>query len=292
MKEQTLLITGACGNIGKEILNGLQTIACEHKIIAADYNLEKARQTLAHLPVDSFRELNFAEPESFDSALEGVDIVFLLRPPHLSDIPKYFEPFVNSMKRKGISKVVFLSVQGAESQSFIPHHKVEKLILNCQLDYVFLRPSYFMQNLTTTLLEEIRTENRIYMPSGKLKFNWVDAKDIGLVGAHVLCDFEKYKNNAYETTGSEFVGFEVVAEMLSEVCARKITYESPWIIPFYRNKRKKGMAPAMIFVMLMLHFLPRFGKNEARLTQTVKSITHKEPTGLKEFLKREKDLFM
>jgi len=48
----------------------------------------------------------------------------------------------------------------------------------------------------------------------------------------------------------------------------------------------------MIFVMLMLHYLPRFSRNPARLTDTVKKITGKEPHLLRDFIRREKGKFI
>lgn len=291
MERKNILISGASGNIGYEIIRGLKKIQSTHNIIAGNYNTERAKKILAEFDHLEYRKLNFADPATFEVALENIDIVFLLRPPQLADVPKYFAPFTQKMKEKGISKVVFLSVQGVENQKFIPHHKLEKLIVDEGFDYAFLRPGYFMQNLTTTLLHEIKNENKIFIPSGKLKFNWVDARDIGLVGAHILNDFEKYKNKAYEITGSEFVGFEVAAKTLSKITGKSITYESPNLIKFFREKRKLGISKPMIFVMIMLHYLPRFGKNKSRLTRTVKEICNTEPGIIKEFVLREKQKF-
>lgn len=238
-----------------------------------------------------FRHLDFADVSTFDLALKNIDIVFLLRPPQLADVPKYFAPFTKKLKENGISKIVFLSVQGVENQKFIPHYKLEKLIIDEGLDFAFLRPGYFMQNLTTTLIHEIKSENKIFIPAGKLKFNWVDALDIGLVGAHILNEFETYKNQPYEITGSEFFGFGKVAEIVSELSGKDISYESPTLMKFFREKRKLGILKAMIFVMIMLHYLPRFGKNNPRLTNIVKEITGKEPGTILEFVQREKDKF-
>jgi hypothetical protein len=52
--------------------------------------------------------------------------------------------------------------------------------------------SYFMQNLTTTLLPEIVKQKRITLPSGKAKFNWIDVKNIGEATAHLILNFAKY----------------------------------------------------------------------------------------------------
>lgn len=288
---KNILITGASGNIGFEIIRGLDKLSTSHHIFAADFNVDHAKNVLSEFTSLQYRKLDFADQSTFGDALEGIDTVFLLRPPQLADVPKYFEPFVNAMLDRDITRIVFLSVQGVEKQKGIPHYKIEKLIVEKGLDYAFLRPSYFMQNLTTTLIHEIRTRDTIFIPSGKLKFTWVDARDIGLVGAYILHDFGKYGNRAYVITGSEQKDFGEVAQLLSEKTGRKINYESPNLLRFFRAKRKLGMQKMMIFVMIMLHYLPRFSKKGNETTSTVQEITGRAPGTLANFIEREKDRF-
>ena len=288
---KNILVTGASGNIGYEIIRGLHEIGSPHRIIAADYNISRAKEALTGFLTLEFRKLDFADPATFKDALKDIDIVFLLRPPQLADVSKYFEPFVDAMLAREIREIVFLSVQGVENQKGIPHHKIEKLILDKGLDHSFLRPSYFMQNLHTTLIHEIKSEGKIFIPSGKLKFTWVDARDIGLVGAHVLNDFQKYGKNAYVITGSEQKDFGEVAELLSRITGRTISYESPSLMKFFRKKRKLGLSKMMVFVMIMLHYLPRFSKKRNQLTSTVKGITGKDPGNLEQYIHRERSKF-
>jgi len=288
---KNLLITGASGNIGYEVIRGLHEIGTPHRIIAAAHNIPRAREALTGFLSLEYRLLDFADPGTFKAALKDIDTVFLLRPPQLADASLYFEPFLDAMQEKDINEVVFLSVQGVEKQKRIPHHKIEKLILEKGLEYAFLRPSYFMQNLTTTLIHEIRTTDKIYIPSGKLKFTWVDVRDIGMVGAYILSDFGKYRNQACEITGSEEKDFEEVAALLSQVTGRQITYESPGLIKFFRAKRKLGIPKMMVVVMIMLHFLPRFSKKTLGMTDVVESITGRPPGTLKTFMEREKNSF-
>src|SRR6056297_3395326 len=118
------------------------------------------------------------------------------------------------MKRQGVKEIVFLSVQGAEKSNVIPHRKIEKLILNSGLEYIFIRPSYFMQNLTTTLLEDIRKNHRIVLPAGRARFNWVDGKNVGEVGAVLLEHFEDYANQGIDVTGSENLSFYEVRDLM------------------------------------------------------------------------------
>jgi len=286
-----ILISGASGNIGYELIRGLKEIQTKHKIIAADYKPEHAKEVFSEYQDIEFRKLDFTNNETFGEALKDIDIVFLLRPPNLADVKKYFEPFVIAMNLAGITKIMFLSVQGVETQKLIPHFKIEKLISDWNFEYVFLRPGYFMQNLTTTLLHEIKTEKKIFIPSGKLKFNWVDARDIGLVAANILEDFQVYKNRAYEITGDEFAGFDAAADLLTEATKEKISYESPNLIKFFKKKRRMGIPKPMIFVMIMLHYLPRLSKNKKRLTNTVKEITGRNPLKLNEFIERNLSSF-
>lgn len=286
-KSKNILITGATGNVGYETVRALQTQSKDHQIIGGTVNPDKAKKKFSGFDNIIFRKLDFTDSTTFEEALDEIGIVFLLRPPQLADVSKYFEPFVDAMIRKNIQNIVFLSVQGAENKKTIPHHKIENLIRSKDLEYVFLRPGYFMQNLTTTLIHEIKTKNKIFIPGGNVKFQWVDARDIGLVAAHVLVDPDSYKNEALEITGSEFIGFQEVADLLTEKIGRTIEYESPNLLKFYVAKRRQGVSNAMILVMIMLHFLPRFQKNEPWFTETVNSITGHDPNILNQFIERE-----
>jgi len=144
---------------------------------------------------------------------------------------------------------------------------------------------------TIRALREIKNDDKIFIPAGDLRFNWVDARDIGAVAARVLTDFEAHRNKAYELTGREFLDFHAVAGLLSQQLDRPIRYKSPNLLRFYLAKRRQGIPHAMIFVMIMLHYLPRFGKNQPRLTDTVENITGQAPGTLAAFIEREKNKF-
>ena len=71
----------------------------------------------------------------------------------------YFRPFVEAIKRSEVEQVLFLSLQGVESNPFTLHHKIEKLIVEAGIPYTFMRPSFFTQNLSTTHRAEITNHN-------------------------------------------------------------------------------------------------------------------------------------
>ena len=285
-----ILITGATGNIGFEVIRFLIKIDSPNKIIAGVRNIDKAKTVFKDNSKLDYVHFDFEDFETFDNALSGIDKVFFLRPPHISDIETYFLPLISKIKEKNINQIVFLSVQGAEKSKLIPHNKIERLIKEYGLDFIFLRPSYFMQNLTTTLISDIKTKRQIILPSGKAKFNWIDIENIGEIAAILLDKFNDYKNQAIEITGLENENFEKVTELINDSIDYPIKFVNVNPFRFYKIKKREGMAKGMIIVMILLHVLPRFQK-EPKISDFYEKLTGKKPTDLKTFIDRERKRF-
>jgi uncharacterized protein YbjT (DUF2867 family) len=284
-----ILITGATGNIGVEVVRFFFKNETKNTIIAGVRSVEKAKTLFGAYPNLEYVNFDFENPATFDSALTGIDIIFLLRPPHISDIEYFFRPLIEKVKEKGIKQIVFLSVQGAEKSSIIPHNKVEKLIREHELEYVFLRPSYFMQNLTTTLIDDIQQKRKIILPASNALFNWIDVENIGETTAMILENLEPFKNQAIELTGYENKSFYQVSDTINQLIDNPIQFKNVNPFRFYRIKKKEGMINGMIVVMILLHFLPRFQK-PPKISSFYESMTGKKPTSMVDFIKREKQI--
>jgi uncharacterized protein YbjT (DUF2867 family) len=285
-----ILITGATGNVGFEVIRFLKKNETTNKIIAGVRNIESAKKLFKEFSEIDFINFDFEQPETFDNALKNIDTIFLLRPPHISDVEKFFRPLIQKIKEHKVKEVVFLSVQGAEKSKVIPHNKIEKLIQEYKLDYIFLRPSYFMQNLTTTLLQDIKSKRQIILPAGKAKFNWIDIENIGEAASVVLNRFSEFKNLSIELTGNENLDFYKVEDLINASIRRPISFSNVSPFKFYKIKKKDGIAKGMIIVMIMLHFLHRFQK-EPTISKNFEKLTGQKPTKLIDFIKREKMKF-
>lgn len=285
-----ILITGATGNIGSEVIRFLYSRVSSERIIAGVRNIEKANYIFKDYQSLEYAAFDFEDPKTFDKALMGIDTVFLLRPPHISDVDRYFRPLISAIKKHSIKEILFLSVQGAEKSKVIPHNKIERLIQEYELNYIFLRPGYFMQNLTTTLMGDISAKREIILPAGKARFNWIDIENIAEVAAILLINFEPYKDQALEITGLENENFETVTSLINNTVKKPIKYKNVNPFRFYRIKKQEGMITGMIIVMILLHFLPKFQK-EPRISDVYEQLTGKKPTSLKTFIEREKNKF-
>lgn len=281
-----ILITGATGNVGVEVLSALQKLDHPMTLFAGVRDTELDNEKLSRFNIKHVK-FDFTDSETFLPALEKADILFLLRPPQISDVNKYFAPLIQTAKEAAIKHIVFLSVQGVEKSSIIPHHKIEKLIVDSSIPYTFLRPAYFMQNFTTTLRNDLVNHQQIYLPAGRAKFTLIDIKDIGTVAANVLTEPQKHINKSYELTNNEILTFGEMADALSAGLGRKISYVSPNLLQFFLTKRKEGVPRSLIFVLIMLHYLPRFQKRPKR-TKYVSNITGQEAKSFDDFIRRNK----
>ncbi len=248
-----ILIIGATGNVGQEVINAF---AEKELLRAAVRDIEQDPQRLRHKIECVY--FDFEDPTTYPAAFDDVRALFLVRPPHISDVKKYIAPAVAAAKIAGVEHIVFLSIIGVEKNSFVPHHKIEKLIRESGMDWTFLRASFFMQNLNTTHRDEIKDRGEIAVPVGKSRTSFIDVRDIGAVAAKILSE-DGHRNRAYDLTGSSSLDYFEVAATLSSVLCRAIRYTNPSILGFIRMQLAAGRPLPFTLIMTALYTLTRFG---------------------------------
>jgi uncharacterized protein YbjT (DUF2867 family) len=285
-----LLITGATGNVGMEVIKALQKTQHQYDIFAGVRDVERDAKKLSeyYLIPEKF---DFMDVTTFEPALKNCQILFLLRPPQISDSQKYFKPLLEITQKCEVKHIVFLSVQGVEKSSIIPHYKIEKLIVESGIPYTFLRPAYFMQNFITTLHDDLVNKKRIFLPAGKAKFTLIDVRDIGEVTAKILMDITKHINQSYELTCNEKLTFQEMADKLSLGLGVQIEYISPNLVSFIFQKLKENVPFGYILVLIMLHYLPRF-QQEPFFSNAFQKITGNKPSSFDQFVIENKDLLL
>lgn len=282
-----ILVAGATGNTGRYAAEEL--LQKDEEVTAAATNADSIIKIYGQKVKPAV--LDFTDESTFDKALEDVDRVFLMRPPQLGKAEDMY-PFIDAMKKRDIKLVCFLSLMGAEKNPFPPHHKIEKYIKASGIPYVYLRPSFFMQNLSGIHALEIREKDEIMIPAGKSRTSFIDAADIGLAAAVVLNEPEKYKNTAWTITGPESLDYYQAAEILSSITKRKITYTNPGILKYrdyYINKR--GLEKNYVNVTAALYIMTRLGTAK-KVTQDFYKLTGRKPRSLEDFARDNLKAFM
>lgn len=272
-----IFVTGATGNIGREVVKEL--VKKEQPVRAAAIDEKDALSVPQGVDVAIF---DFAETGSYQRALDGVKKVFLMRPPQITDMESTLNRFVDHFKSTGIKHIVFVSLLGVENNPRVPHYAAEEHIKTCGIPYTFLRPSFFMQNLSTTHRDEIRNRDEIYLPVGKARTSFIDTRDIGSVAARVLTE-NRHEKQAFALTGGEALDYDEVAQIFSQVLGRKITYRNPSLPAFAWYSLRRGMPLKFVLVMAMLYTNTRKGMADM-ITDDVERLLGRPPITFRQFV--------
>lgn len=271
-----VLVTGFTGNVGSFAARHLNSLGISVKAAVRDIN--KCRELYGsdydYVPFD------FEEDRTYTKALQGVNKIFLIRPPAISE-PKKIFPLIDAAKQNDIEHIVFLSLMGIENNPIPPHYKIEQYIKASGIPYTFLRPGFFMQNLDTTHRADIKERNEIFIPAGKALVSFIDVRDIGEAAAVVLAN-EGHLNKAYTLTGGELLDYAQVARILSNVLKREIRYMNPSPWKFRKSMIERGMAPEFVNVMLALYISTRFGMAK-KITSDLEFLLKRRPTTFEQY---------
>lgn len=285
-----IVVTGATGNVGLATLRALQERQRPGVEVLAAVREPQRPQVLPPEVTALPLQFDLTDAATYEPVVAQTDALFLLLPPGAPNGVKRCGQLIQAAQKHGVKHIVYLSVQGADKASFIPHHKIEKQLAASNVPYTFLRPSYFMQNFTTVWLPDLLARRELFLPAGQALFNLIDVRDIGSVAAEILLNPLPHAGQAYELTTPQNITFDQIAQIFSAELNQKITYRSPALWSFYSRKKQEGLPTAFIMIMMLLHFLPRFQK-PPRLTNRVQEITGRAPRTLAEFIQDHRALF-
>src|SRR5215212_10959049 len=217
-----ILVTGATGNVGSAVLDNLGTTDVNLRALAHD---ESKAQSLRDRGVEAVTG-DFLEPETLVPALEGVSTVFLLTPIHPDQVTQASNVIKAAKESGNDPHIVRLSVHQASheapSRNSRQHAEIEDELISSGLPYTLLRPQSFMQN-TLMAARTVTSEGRIYQPFKDGRLGIIDAREIGEVAAKALTE-ERHEGEVYTLTGPVAISFYDVAEVLSEVLSKEVSY--------------------------------------------------------------------
>jgi uncharacterized protein YbjT (DUF2867 family) len=276
-----ILVTGATGKVGQQLIQALQAKGAPFRALARS---EASAQALAAKRIETVRG-DLADPASLAIALKGVDKLFLL-----SSAPRFDGieiPVIQAVKAAGVRHVVKLSALGVQADSSSPllraHARIERFLEDSGLAFTILRPTFFSQNWAAFYAQSIKAGQPVYANAGDARLGWIDTRDIAAVAAAALTE-AGHEGRIYDLTGPEALTYAEVAARLGKLLGRDVTYVAVPDAAAYQAMTGMGFDPWYAYGMTTLNQGVRRGAADV-LTGTVELVTGKAPTGIETLLK-------
>lgn len=272
-----LLITGASGTIGKELVKQLQARG-------ADFAVMSSKPAAVVGGLAAVRG-DFADPASLRHAFAGVQTLFLLFP-FTPESVELARNAVEAAKAAGVKHIVRSSGAGAQAGSPVAvadlQGRIDAMIEHSGLAYTLLRPAGFMQNWVNFYAGQIKAGSYA-AAHGDAAITLVDVRDIAEVAATVLTNPAAHAGRAYTLTGGEALSTGEQVAMISRAIGRPVRYEAISPEQAETALRDWGLPPAQIALYSSLAHVYRQGW-AAGLSPDVQTLTGHAPRSFADFV--------
>jgi predicted SnoaL-like aldol condensation-catalyzing enzyme len=170
------------------------------------------------------------------------------------------------------------------------HRVVEEKLKTSGIGFTILRPNSFMQNILAYMAPSIRAQNAFYSAMADAKTSYLDVRDIAAVAVNALLHPEDHAGRIYELNGPEAVTSDQLAQRISAVAGRQISYVA---IPESVQQKAMldlGMPAWQVTALMELQQYYTGGKG-GEVTDVLHRLLGREPIRLDAFLAEFKSSF-
>ncbi len=210
--EVRILVTGASGNIGRLVVDGLREAGIEVRALS-----RRRRDDLPEGVEGVIGDLE--RPQSLEGALRGVDRVFLF------PVPETAERVVDLVRAAGATRIVTLS-SGAVTTGFDTdfHLPVERAVEASGLEWTHVRPGEFALNKLWLWGPSIRAERVVRDPQPEAAGYPVHERDIADVAVTALLG-DGHTGKAYTLNGPALVSHREQVDAIAAAIGEAVHFE-------------------------------------------------------------------
>jgi uncharacterized protein YbjT (DUF2867 family) len=279
-----IAVAGATGRVGFSLIS---------KLVAEPLDLVALSRTpdAKNLPAGvSLATVDFDARLTLDAALRGADRLFLAHGTSPRQVANEIA-LIDAAVAAGVSHIVKLSAMGPPSRlhPFDWHMQVEAHLATCDVGFTVLRPSSFV-DIMARAAAPIANDSW-GGAAGDGLVNLIDTRDVAdCAFAILLDDAHVTSQRAYHLTGPTAVSMPEIADKISGLLGRTVTYQhrSP------AEQREKLLASGLNeFVADLLLGLDRlfYESTLAETTSTVRELTGHAPRPVTDWLSHNISLF-
>jgi uncharacterized protein YbjT (DUF2867 family) len=281
-----ILVTGATGNVGSEVVRRLA--ALNVPVRALTRSLEKTE------PIGSVEwvEGDFTDADSLAKAVQGVEKVVLISPAH-ADMVAHQLAVLDAAVKAGVKHIVKLSGLGAGPDAPIRlprnHYQIENQLKESGIAYTFVRPNLFMQVLIGSA-SSIESDGAIYAPAGDGAISFTDVRDIAATIVTTLTE-AGHENQAYEITGPAALTYAQAAAVIGATIGKPVKYVGVDEESARNAMTSGGLDSWLVEAFLELFGIYRAGYGAAVLSDTVAKVTGRPAHDFSDFANAHRAYF-
>jgi uncharacterized protein YbjT (DUF2867 family) len=273
-------VLGASGRVGRHVAGGLAAAGVPARALVRDPDR-------VDLPIEAVHA-DLRRPGTLPAALHGVERLLLLTP-HVPDQDLLEAAAVHAAAAAGVRRIVKVSGGPATlgpngtTPTATAHWRTEQLIEHAALEFAFLRPSFFMQNLLETVAPAVSRRGLLAAPFGDAPIAMVDARDVAACAVAALLD-DRPSHDAWHLTGPRPVTFPQIAAHLG---VRHATV--PPAVTAAALRRRGVPAPGVDHAVRMTAYLTAGA--DGAVTDHVRRLTGAPPRTIEAFLDEHRVAF-
>jgi uncharacterized protein YbjT (DUF2867 family) len=273
-----ILVTGATGNVGSELVRQLADSSRPVRALIRD----RQRDQLPGVePVSG--DLN--NPESLRRGFRGIRAVFLLG--GYPDMPG----ILAEARGAGVEHVVLLSSRSVERG--VPTNVVVKMWLNSEdavrlsgLSWTILRPSGFMSN-ALRWAPQIKRQNMVRSPFAQARIAAIDPFDIAAVAMAALMS-NAQTSKIYALSGPEAMRPADQVRTLARILGKAISFEAQ---PDEEARTEMTKSMPTDFVDAFFRFFVEGEFDDSSILPTVEQVTGRKPRTFEQWALAHADAF-
>ncbi len=279
-----IIVTGATGNFGRSVVEGLLKDISPNRIGVSVRNPEQA---------DAFKQQgvrvckgDFADPSSLTEAFDGAEQVLIVSVNKFGDEAVWQHGnALQAAKAAGAKRILYTSHQAANAASaFVPardHAATEALLQASGVSYVSLRNGFYAESALYQL-GGVKQTGKIVLPKDG-PVSWTARADLAEAAVAALTQTGLLDGISPPLTGTQALDFSGIARIVSEVLGQDVVRETMDDEDYRTGLIAHGLPEVMADGLFSLYKASRAGEF-AVVDPTLGHLLGRSPTAVKDIL--------
>ena len=222
---ETIVVTGATGQLGRLVIADLLSAATEAHVIGLVRNAVAAKD-LADRGVE-LRTADYTNPASLAAGLAGADKVLLISANELGQRTQQHRNVIEAAKKAGVKLLVYTSLLHADTSPMAlakEHRETEALIRDSGVPFIILRNGWYTENYAGNAGPAIQ-HGAVLGSAQDGRIASASRADYAAAAAAVLTRSDIAPGQIYELAGDEAYTLKQFAAELSKQSGKSVIYK-------------------------------------------------------------------